>query len=86
MGFSRRNLGFACRNLGFSPDYGFSPVDSGFSDFGGGKPANRPPITGSGGGEPPLTVTGIGSASTRAESNDFFRWVGYRFSVDSPNY
>ena len=46
-----RNLGFACRNLGFSPDYGFSLVGLGFSDFwgGGGNPLTDPPITGSGG-------------------------------------
>ena len=80
-----RNLGFACRILGFSSDYGFSLVSSGFSDFGGENPLTDPPVMGSGGGDPPPTITSVGSAGTRARSDDFYWWVGYLFSVDSPN-
>ena len=70
--------------MGFSPDYGFSPVGSGFSDFGRENPPTDPPVTGSGGGEPPPTVTGVGSDGFRAGSDGFFGWVGCRVSVDSP--
>ena len=41
---------------------------------------------GSGGGDPPPTVTSVGSAGTRAGLDGFYEWVEYRFSVDSPSH
>ena len=42
-------------------------------------------FTGSGGEDPPPTVTSVGLASSLAGSDGYCGWVEYHLSVDSPS-
>lgn len=59
-----------------SPDYGFSPVGSGFE---GENPPTDLPFKGSGGGDPPPIVTGAGQPVLRLDRTVFAGGSGTGF-------
>ena len=56
-------------------------VEIGFPCF---NPSTDPPDSDFGSGDPPPTVTGVGSAGSRSGSAGLGGWVGYRIWLDTP--
>ena len=63
-----------------------SAVGSGSSGFGEENPSSDPPESVLRGEDPPLTVTGVGSAGFRVGPVGLNGWVDFRVLVDSPIY